>query len=276
MILLKQEEYPRLIEPLQDVKINKLFARAVVEKRISGKVYVDSISQPETFYVLHPYGMSLLFGNWNNKTFNTAFRDYALNSNQVRNHHEWMQTYPADWDIMLQNLLKGSIIKSAENTAGRVTDIVELNTRVNFKFNPEKYYVLRRRVLDSNISILPIDRKHYSEMTGSVVPSKFWNNDEDFMAFGIGFSLVYQNQLAAMSFSSCLIDSYLELGIETRKEYRGRGFAKQICAALIDYCLEHGYEPIWSCSLENRGSYHLAMSLGFEPIYERAYYKLSR
>ena len=275
MLLLKKEDYHKLKTPLQEVGINKLFARAVIDKYVSGKVYVDSLSEPESFYVLHPYGMSLLFGKWNNNAFNWAFRDYALNSNRVRTNHEWMQTYPADWDVVLQDLLKGSMIRSSENKEGRGTNIVELNTRVNFQFNPNKYHEFKATVEDIDIQILPTSRMHYKDMTGTVVPSKFWNTYEDFNSLGVGFSLVYKNQLAATSFSSCLIDDALELGIETRKEFRGRGFARQICATLIDYCIEHGYEPIWSCSLENRGSYHLALKLGFEPLYMRPYYKLS-
>ena len=29
------------------------------------------------------------------------------------------------------------------------------------------------------------------------------------------------------------------------------GFARYTCAALIDYCLENNYGPVWSCRLEN-------------------------
>jgi L-amino acid N-acyltransferase YncA len=64
--------------------------------------------------------------------------------------------------------------------------------------------------------------------------------------------------------------------METIEEYRGKGFAMNICAALIDYCIKNNYEPIWSCRLENIGSYKLAKKLGFELTLKLPYYRLSK
>jgi RimJ/RimL family protein N-acetyltransferase len=69
-------------------------------------------------------------------------------------------------------------------------------------------------------------------------------------------------------------DNYLELGIETVEAYRGKGLAQSVCSALIDYCLQNNYEPVWSCRFENTASYRLAQKLGFEPVSTRTYYKL--
>ena len=55
--------------------------------------------------------MSLLFGNWHNKEFNVAFRDYALNIDQIRKKQEWMQAFPNNWDKVLLDLFNGFIVK---------------------------------------------------------------------------------------------------------------------------------------------------------------------
>jgi len=60
-----------------------------------------------------------------------------------------------------------------------------------------------------------------------------------------------------------------EIGIETKKEYRRRGFAVLTCAAFIEYCLSHDLEPNWGCWDHNRGSQGLAKKLGFEEISRR-------
>ena len=60
MIELEIKDYSKAVEALKKVQINNLFARAVVENHVSGKVYVDNPDNPTTFYVVHPYGMSLL------------------------------------------------------------------------------------------------------------------------------------------------------------------------------------------------------------------------
>jgi hypothetical protein len=54
------------------------------------------------------------------------------------------------------------------------------------------------------------------------------------------------------------------------------GFAEYTCSALIDYCIENNYEPVWACHLENIGSYKLAQKIGFTPSALIPYYRLSK
>ena len=80
MILLPDDKFYILSAPLAKVQINNLFARSVIEKHVSGKIFVDQPDNPETYYVIHPYGISLLFGDFNNQNFNSRFKEYALNN----------------------------------------------------------------------------------------------------------------------------------------------------------------------------------------------------
>lgn len=275
MLLLEPKDYHKAAGPLAAVAFNNLFARAVVEGHIPGTVHADSMETPTTFHVVHPYGMSLLFGVSGNKAFNAAFRDYALNVSNVRNAHEWLQASPAAWDAVLKDLFAGSLVKQADNAKGRDRGIIELNTRVNFKFDPDKYPKSWRNEMPGDVTIVRTDKRIYDEMPGSVVPKYFWNSSEDFLARGAGFSVLYQGRLAATAYASFVIDDKLELGIETVAEFRGRGFGLYACCALIDHCLERGLEPVWACRLENIGSYKLALKIGFEDIAHIPYYRLS-
>ncbi len=276
MELLDKNNYARLIDPLKQVKINNLFARSVIEKKISGKVFVDNHENPKTFYVVHPYGMSLLFGNSQNIDFNNKFLDYSLNIDKIRDRHEWMQAYPGDWDKVLSELYSNCLIKSAENKKNKESGLIELNTRINFKFNREKYNADRKMTLPQDCEIVQTDKKIYREMIGSVIPSYFWDNVKDFIENGVGFSLLCDKKLATTAYSAFIHDDKLELGIETISEFRGKGFAKLTCSALIDYCIENDYEPVWACRLENTGSFTLAEKLGFEVCNEIPYYRLSK
>jgi len=62
----------------------------------------------------------------------------------------------------------------------------------------------------------------------------------------------------------------VEIGIETKKEYRRRGFAFLTCAAFIEYCLSHDLVPNWGCWNFNPDSQALAKKLGFEEISQRS------
>jgi GNAT superfamily N-acetyltransferase len=276
MILLDNSAYDKVIKPLNKVYINNLFARSVVEHHVSGKIYVDDHDAPRTFYIVHPYGMSLLLGDSNNSKFNAEFRDYALNTNNARGSFEWMQAFPDNWHEVLQLLFNDYLVKSSENKEGKETGIIEVNARVNFRFNREKYLDFRNKINLTDYQIIRTDRKLFREMRGIVVPMYFWNNEVDFSLKGVGFSLFYNNQLASTAFSAYVIENKLELGIETIPEFRKKGFAQIVCAAIIDYCIENNLEPVWSCRLENKASYYLAQRIGFEPVLEIPYYRLSK
>jgi len=275
MKLLDKSKYEILIEPVKQVTFNTLFAEAVIEHKIAGEIFVNDPDNPQTYYIIHPYGMTLLLGDSDNKEFNDYFRDYALNSNNIRGRHEWMQAFPDTWSNVLPKLFGDKLITSSNNKEQQVRGIIELNTRVNFKFNEEDFLRLRKPVVDNDIKIVRTDRQVFREMPGSVVPACFWNTEDDFMKNGIGFSLYYKNKLASTAYSSCINDRQLELGIETVSEFRSKGFAQYACQALIEYCIKNKYEPIWACRLENTGSFKLAQKVGFTPSFELPYYRLS-
>lgn len=276
MILLDKADYGKVAQPFKKVTINSLFARAVVEQTVSGKIYVDTPINPKTFYVVHPYGMTLLFGESNNEKFNEAFKNYALNKDNSRDNTEWMQVFPDNWDNVLLSLFKDALVKSADNTEKVEKGIVELNTRVNFKFNIAKHQPLSTQIIDKDISIVRADGQTFRDMQGSVVPLYFWDSEEDFLKNGAAFALFCKGELASMSFSSYWFGNEFEIGIETTEKFRGKGLAELVCRAIIDYCVENNYEPIWSCRLENIGSYKLAQKLGFEPTLYLSYYRLSK
>jgi GNAT superfamily N-acetyltransferase len=276
MILLEKEKYKKLIEPLSGVKINHLFARSVIEHCVTGKVYVDNKNNPATFYIVHPYGVSLLFGKYDNYDFNKSFKEYALNTGKIRDEYEWMQTYPRDWDIILSELFEGCIVKSSDNIDNKDNGRIELNTRVNFKFNLSKYLDLKERTIGTDLKMVRTDKQIFKDMKGSVIPLYFWDSAEDFFTKGVGYSLFHNGELASTAYSAFIHDDKLEIGIETIEKFRGKGYAQYTCSRLIDYCLENNYVPIWSCKLENVNSYRLALKLGFEPTLEIPFYRLCK
>ncbi|MNS53989.1 GNAT acetyltransferase [compost metagenome] len=220
--------------------------------------------------------MTLLFGESGNTRFNKSFRDYALNKDNNRDIYEWMQAFPDTWHIELKKLFEGHLIKSDEMNGCFDKGIVELNTRVNFKFDKSLYLNRKKTSLYSGVKIIRTDRQILRAMKGSVVPEYFWESEDDFLEKGIGFSLLHQGELASTAFSALIHHDKLELGIETVAEFRGMGFAEQSCSALIDYCIKNQLEPVWACRLENVGSYKLAQKLGFVPSAMIPYYRLGR
>lgn len=275
MYLLNPSEYFKALPALDKITFNHFFARFVVEGKVSGKVYVDDVADPQTFHVVHPYGMSLLFGESGNGKFNERFLDYAMNKDALRDKYEWMQA-TSNWDDVLRDLFGDKLVESIDNNPDAETGIVELNTRVNFHFDESRFKSRPQADSRSEVVVVRSDKKIFDEMKGSVIPSAFWNNADDFFENGVGFSAMCNGQLASTAYSAFIHSNHLEIGIETVPEFRGQGLAELSCAALIEYCVEKDFTPVWACRLENVGSYKLAQKVGFAPSLEIPYYRLSK
>ena len=276
MILLNKKEYHKVLKPLQQVEINHLFADAVALGHVNGQIYVDNANEPTSFYIEHPYGMALLLGNSSNEAFNDWLLNQALNTFKTRNRYEWLQAFPKTWNDQIATAWATYLVKQKDNTDdGFNSNKIEENTRVNFRFNQATYFELKSRLLLSDAQVIRTDRQTFENMQGSVIPKRFWNNAEDFCSRAVAFSVMDGESVACTAFSAFVVGNQLEIGIETSDNYRGKGYAIATCAALIDYCLEHGYEPVWGCKLENTASYLLAQKLGFEPTVYWPFYRLN-
>ncbi|MBI9093022.1 MAG: GNAT family N-acetyltransferase [Desulfobacterium sp.] len=277
MKLLPRRDHKLAISRLKDVTINTLFAKSVLEQHVGGTVYVDNSADPRAFYVLHSYGMSLLYGDVSDEFLHAELKDYMLGGNGLRTAGEWLQIFPSELENRIDGILGSRLTlfdsdRSQDDSGGAVVK----HTRVNFKLNRGKFDQFKCQIDLTAYRFCDVDKMLYAETNGSVVPNKFWNNASDFALHGVGFALMLEDQAVAVAFSSFMHDEMLELGMETKSDYRRRGFASIISAKLVEYCLERGLEPVWACRRGNHGSYNLAVKLGFEPVACLPYYELLR
>lgn len=273
MTLLSSNDYYKVSDLLLLVPINNLFARAVVEHHVDGIVMVDDITFPRTVLVQHPYGMSLLFGDTTNEKFNEELREYALNVDGNRKKVEWLQASP-EWDNVLEELFAELARVISDKITNEAKNIIEIQTRVNFKFNLEKYQQYMSSRDNVSIEVVRTNKDIFHDMKGTVVPTFFWKNSDHFMENSIGFTALKDGKIGSTAYAAFIIDNYLEIGIETLEEFRGNKLAQYACSSLIDYALQNDFEPVWACRFENTSSYFLAQKLGFQPTVYRPYYKL--
>jgi RimJ/RimL family protein N-acetyltransferase len=259
MIRLAKDQYSLASPLLAGVPFNVLMAQAVAEGRVGGVVLADAM-QPTSVYVRHKYGMSFLMGYSSNAGFReeivAMFSDPTLRSSP-----EWLQVYPLDWTELLDPVAEGGKINRWRRT--------------NFWFNQARFLVRFPRGA-SRYDTVVCTSAALDGFPGTVLPAHFWDDVDEFLASGTGFfSLDDGSQrVAAIAFASYLDEEFLEIGVETIPEFRGRGHARAACARLIHLCLERGLTPVWSCRTENQGSYRLAESLGLVPVVQLPYYEL--
>ncbi len=267
---------------LAKVNINHYFAKSVLNNKMTGTVFVDDIQNPSSFYITTQYGMSLLFGDMTNIAFNNSLADYMLNKHHDRIHDEWLQVYPSAWSTVVETLSDSRFISTEKSL--HLADVLKnhpnsviQDTRVNFNFNQEEFTNNKHKQLPlSDYDLVPVDERIFEQLQGSVVPHNFWHSAADFVTLGKGFSLRVGGELVATSYSASIDQGILEIGIETKAEFRGNGYAFIVCQALIEYCLARDVLPVWACRLGNSGSFYLAQKLGFEPSLYLPYYRLSK
>lgn len=275
MIILPTHQYSVLEEQIKEVQRNVLFARSVIERHVTGVIYVDNTTKPRTALIAHPYGMLLLMGDFDNTAFNEQLKNYAFNTKRNREKHEWLITSSPEWDNVLNDMFGDSLIKAPENSRKEASGKIELNGRQNFSFNVQKYAQFEKRAIPEHDLIVKTDAILFEQMTGSVIPQKFWDSAKDFDSSGRGYTLLHKGEIAATAFSAFVHENRLEIGIETVEKYRGNGYAELVCCKLIDKCLESGLVPVWSCRSENTVSVRLARKLGFETTISFPFYRLS-
>jgi hypothetical protein len=273
MYLLPVTKYYLIENELKKISFNTLFARVVVEQKVKGIVYVDNIENPTVYYVVHPYGMSLLFGKHDNYFFNLELQKYLLNFNLKRNKPEWLQVGSTEWKESLEVILGGDLVEENDSFELESSKVVK-HKRLNFKFSLDKFNRQFKKHSNHQKLIVKTTKQIYENLKGSVIPSKFWDSFEDFDKEGIGFSLVKNGDPVSTAFTSFTIENLVEIGIQTKEGFQGLNYGYSVCQQLIDFCSFYCLEPVWSCNANNIASKKLALKLGFDEILELPYYKL--
>ncbi|MEF2966413.1 GNAT family N-acetyltransferase [Paenibacillus sp. M1] len=265
MIRLEDKDYGKVAEQLRSIPINTLFAQAVLTGQVRGTVYADNAENPGAFYIVNPYGMSLLFGKSGDDDFREALKNYLLNAGQARQAAEWLQAYPDEWNFFIAELAG-----SEQNRDRKITEY----SRINFNFDRQTYESAASRAVPGLHTIVPTTKEMFHQLSGSVSPKNFWIDADEFLGRGKGFSLIEDGEAVSTAFGAFRIGEQLEIGIETAEQARGKGYAFHVSMALIEYCLRNGLEPVWSCRRENEASYLLAQKVGFVPTIRLPYYHL--
>lgn len=254
---------------LDDVATNVGFARAVVDGTAAGSLWCDRVRDPRAFHAVHPYGMSLVWGDAVDDVFDDVVE--RLHERRAAGLTEWLQVDPRwhglDWDGAL-----GAVPLDVTDPAS--PPATTRHTRVNFTLDATTFAATSAAVrLDDGWVARPATEADFGAR-GVVVPSAFWPDAPTFLAHGGGVALERSGQVGAIAFVSYRWDDQVEIGIETHPDHRRRGLACGAAAAMIRTVLDDDATPVWSCREDNTGSMHLARSLGFVPVTWAPYFHL--
>lgn len=141
-------------------------------------------------------------------------------------------------------------------------------------FDPHKLNVYIQ-TLDDSYELRPFDREIFE-----MARSEAWSFDlcsqfesyEDYQERAVGTAILHQGRLVSGASPYALFHNGIEIEIDTKPEYRGRGLATVCGAGLILACLAKGLYPSWDA--HDLRSVHLAEKLGYHRSHPYVTYEL--
>lgn len=285
MEILPEKEYETVLVVLDEVDFCTLFARCVLVGHAAGVVFASPVQNKESqrlFYICSHYGMTLLCGAHPGDCSHDVLRwlqEHLFPSDSAaspkRTYMEWLQVSPTKpWSQFIHSL--ASALSPSSSSSFSPPSLESFSSeRVNYSFSSStpSSCPSPRMILDSfQARMVLIDGDLFDRISGSVAPRLFWRDRDTWTKYGgLGYCILATCEVAGetqempvcWSFSSVLIGDRLEIGIETVKEYQGKGLAKLVAHALIALCRQMQLTPIWTCRRSNIASCRLAASLGF-------------
>ncbi|MCI7677804.1 GNAT family N-acetyltransferase [Streptococcus orisratti] len=128
--------------------------------------------------------------------------------------------------------------------------------------------------LPSDFALKPINENLYQQCL-----QEFWSQDlvanykdvEEFLRLGLGYVIVYENQIVSGASSYSTYKDGIEIEVDTHPDFRRKGLAKAVAAQLILECLKQNRYPSWDAHTKN--SLDLAKKLGYEFSHEYIAYE---
>ncbi|MBV8090556.1 MAG: GNAT family N-acetyltransferase, partial [Alphaproteobacteria bacterium] len=137
---------------------------------------------------------------------------------------------------------------------------------------------LRRfcRALPIGFELRQVRLEEVTQFATDLDPALIYNfrSHDEFITRGVGVGILHQGMFVSGASSGAAGGGKLEIEIQTHRQFRRRGMARAVAAALILYCLEHGIEPCWDAA--NEPSAGLARQLGFHSTGKYEAYRLKQ
>lgn len=255
----KSPLYQQLVCLSSEIACETSYPASILDGIQTGRIFVDDTIVPQAAIFWHYCGIAYVTGKTKDSEFIQAL--YTLLDRtyepKQRSFYLIVAKEACNWITVLDSFHE------------RNPDI-QKRERFSFIFNYNSY---QKSILHNNITVLPvgfsyfeIQSEHLLELSGRVIPSYSWDNNNDFFNFGKGFGIydVTKNRIVCTSFSSGIGDGKIDIGIETQPDYRRMGFATLCAARMVRYVLENGMLPDWGCDTMNQGSASTAIKIGFE------------
>ncbi|MBR3118317.1 GNAT family N-acetyltransferase [Oceanobacillus profundus] len=252
-----------------------LEARAVIEGVNPGRVFVDDMDTPASGLVWLGNNDGFIFiGNEKNERFNkdlNHFIDTIIMPEATEVELKWFEGIGEHrkWDATIKEVFKKRKLGSWNQ---RVYTLHKDDYSYNDEFSITQGYKLMKVCKDI------FENKGNSIKNIAFLRSKIlesWSSSETFFHNGMGYCMIYKNEIVSLCFSGFVAGNVHAVTIETIEEHRGKKLAQNIAKAFVNDCLDNNKIPYWDCMESNKSSIAVAENIGFRNIFNYIGYEFS-
>ncbi|QTD42995.1 GNAT family N-acetyltransferase [Sporosarcina sp. Te-1] len=260
---LKKSEFHKCLTILNEQ--GQVEAKAIIAGTNPGRVFVDNPQAPTSGLIwLGNHDGFIFIGDENNKQFNNelnAFIDSVIVPDAEKVGLKWFEGVGnhSKWDNTIKRLFTHRKVKVG-SWLQRVYGLPKENYNQASEPTLEQGYTIHKitKTLyeNQNDSIKNIDFLH-----DTIVWS--WSSADHFLSEGIGYCIVYDDEIVSICSSSFVFENIQCIGIETLQAHQGKKLAQIAAHRFIKDCFENNRVPYWDCMDGNKPSIAVAERLGF-------------
>ncbi|MFD2046678.1 GNAT family N-acetyltransferase [Ornithinibacillus salinisoli] len=261
MYELKQTKFNICKQLLSDADmVNEV--QAIIAGKNPGRIFVDDSEEPKSGLVWFGNLDGFCFiGDENNDVFIDKIDDLidqVIAPESKALDLKWFEGFGINkaWEKKLETIFakrKPVVGKQRVYTLFPNLYVREVEPIMDSKYSMEK---ITKLLLENN------KLKNKDKLQSKVL--EFWQTIDDFETNGLGYCIVYKNEIVSHCFSSFTTEKYQGIAIETEKEYRGKNLAKIVAHRFVQECFNNRMIPYWDCMEINKPSIAVAESIGFQ------------
>ncbi|MCA1054249.1 GNAT family N-acetyltransferase [Rossellomorea aquimaris] len=265
---LKESEFNKCKPLLTDTGL--LEAKAVIQGQNTGRIFVDDRNAPTSGFIWLGSNNGFIFiGNEDNEGFNAELnhffntvikRDAARvglpSFEAIGNHARWNKTIKRVF---------------GDNVKGYNQRVYELH-KGHYKGEKEPVIEAGYEVLKITREVLDFSFKNIRFLKSKI--ETFWASLERFLTNGLGYIVVYENEIVSVCLSGVVADEVHGIDIETLPPHGGKKLAQIVAHSFVKDCMENHMTPYWDCMEINKPSNSVAENVGFDMKFTYTWYSI--
>jgi len=255
MIKVTVENYSIIKETMERAPT---FVYSILDQVIEGAVYADD-ERLHSILFQTKSGIYYVYGDSSSEQIVSKLV-FLLQESIEQNKRFTLFSYSDEWSAKIEQRLNDNVNKLERYTFSFDKDAY--TNREKCESLDYKCIKIKQHQIDH---CLEFNNQYYEE---------YWDSTDNFLEKGFGFCLQHENKIISEAVSIFKSHQFAEIDIITDSNYRGKGLASFIAEKFIDDCLLKDLKPCWDCDIDNNGSYHLGVKLGFtNPVKYTVFYK---